>query len=204
MSRRDHFSGVNMKKTTLSARFLAGFEPMVLPPRGPEGMIPAGAPKKLPVIDPPSLCEAGPCNKFHRIRSIMDAEDGGNPGALRTEVTRGCYPSPGIEIELGETPILQCSLWEPGGEQSRMESVRHNFLKSADGKAFTEKMLAFEEANDAAREIEAVPAPLPSTPSTPAVAAPVAPAPEEKIDLPPSSFDVSDAELDALEDEVMP
>jgi hypothetical protein len=39
--------------------------------------MPAGPPPRagLPVIDPPSLCEAGPCRNYHRLVSAMDAAD---------------------------------------------------------------------------------------------------------------------------------
>jgi hypothetical protein len=146
MSRRDHFSGENMKSSSLTSRFLAGFEPLVLPPRGPDGMIPAGPPAKLPVVQPPSLCEAGPCRHYHRVASVMDAEDGGSAGPTHRQVTRACYPAVGIELELGETPVLQCSRWEPDNEQARLDSIRADFLKKPDGKAFVEKVAAFEEA----------------------------------------------------------
>lgn len=118
---------------------------MVLPPRGPDGMIPAGPPTRLPVIQPPSLCEAGPCRNYHRVTSVMDAEDGGHALAVHRQTSRACYPTPGIEVELGETPVLTCSRWEPDSEQARLDSIRIGFMKSADGKAFVEKMQAFED-----------------------------------------------------------
>jgi hypothetical protein len=84
----------------------------------------------------------------------MDAEDGGVAGATRWQITRACYPTPGIELELGETPVLQCSRWEPDGEQARLDSIRQGFMKSADGRDFTAKMLAFEEREAAERAAE--------------------------------------------------
>jgi hypothetical protein len=122
---------------------------MQLPPRGPDGMVPAGAPAKLPVVQPPNLCEAGPCRNYHRVASVLDAEDGGMPGQTFRQVTRACYPAVGIELELSETPVLQCSRWEPDNEQARLDSVRQPFLKSPEGKAFAAKMAAFEEAEEA-------------------------------------------------------
>jgi hypothetical protein len=76
----------------------------------------------------------------------MDAEDGGMPGAPHRQITRACYPTPGIELEIGETPVLQCSRWEPDGEQSRLDSLRSQYMKSPDGKVFAEKMVTFEQA----------------------------------------------------------
>jgi hypothetical protein len=109
-------------------------------------MIPAGPPRSLPLVQPPSLCEAGPCRNYHRVSSVMDAEDGGVPGAAHRQISRACYPTPGIELELGETPVLQCSRWEPDGEQARLDSLRSQYMKTPDGKVFAEKMAAFEEA----------------------------------------------------------
>ena len=112
-------------------------------------MIPAGPPRSLPVVQPPSLCEAGPCHHYHRVASVMDAEDGGIPGATHRQITRACYPAPGIELELGEVPVLQCSRWEPDNEQSRLDSIRQGYLKTVDGRAYAAKVEAFEEAEAA-------------------------------------------------------
>jgi hypothetical protein len=79
----------------------------------------------------------------------MDAEDGGTPGQAHRQVTRACYPAVGIELELGEVPVLQCSRWEPDNEQSRLDSIRQGYLKSVDGKAFAAKVEAFEQAEAA-------------------------------------------------------
>jgi hypothetical protein len=79
----------------------------------------------------------------------MDAEDGGTPGQAHRQVTRACYPAVGIELELGEVPVLQCSRWEPDNEQQRLDSLRGAFLKTPDGKVYAEKVTAFEEAEAA-------------------------------------------------------
>lgn len=116
-------------------------------------MIPAGPPRSLPIAQPPSLCEAGPCRHYHRVASVMDAEDGGVVGATHRQVTRACYPAVGIELELGETPVLQCSRWEPDNEQARLDSIRQAFLKSPDGATYAAKVTEFEEA-EAARDAD--------------------------------------------------
>ena len=143
-----------MHRSTLTSRFLAGWEPAQLPPRGPDGMIPAPPPRSLPVVQAPSLCEAGPCRNFHRVESLMDAQEplDGTDGSVHPQVTRACYPAAGIELELGEAPVMKCSRWEPDNEQARLDTIRNAFLKSADGVAFAERFKAFEEAI----EIEAV------------------------------------------------
>jgi hypothetical protein len=79
----------------------------------------------------------------------MDAEDGGTPGQAHRQVTRACYPAVGIELELGEVPVLQCSRWEPDNEQSRLDTLRADFLKKPEGKAFAAKVEAFEQAEAA-------------------------------------------------------
>ena len=137
-----------MNRSTLTSRFLAGWEPAVLPPSGPDGMIPAPPPRPLPVIaDPPSLCEAGPCRHYHKVQSLMDAQEAiDGTASIHPQVTRACYPAVGIELELGETPVTRCSRWEPDGEQARLDSIRDTFLKSPNGKAYVEKMAAFEDA----------------------------------------------------------
>ena len=137
-----------MHKSTLTSRFLAGWEPAPLPARGPDGMIPAPPPASLRVIEAPSLCEAGPCRHYHRVESLMDAQEplDGSGGSVHPQVTRACYPAVGIELELGETPVMRCSRWEPDNEQARLDSMRDQFLKTPAGKAYAEKLAAFGEA----------------------------------------------------------
>lgn len=113
-------------------------------------MIPGAPPSRLPVIDPPSLCEAGPCRHYHRVVSVIDAQDPvGERGPVRRQVTRACYPTPGIELELGETPVFVCSRWEPDNEQARLDSLRSAYMKTVDGKTFAAEVAAFEASNDA-------------------------------------------------------
>lgn len=129
---------------------------MVLPPRGPDGMIPSGPPSSGPATQCPSLCEAGPCRHYHKLATIMDAQEplvGSDP--LRRLITRACYPSPGINLELmGEEPVLQCSRWEPDNEQGRLGELRKQYLKTADGKAFAAQVAAFDEAQQEAEEVQ--------------------------------------------------
>lgn len=151
-----------MQRSTLTSRFLAGFTPMRLPPRGPDGMILPEV-DHLPVIDPPSLCEAGPCRNYHRLVTIMDAQDPvGERGPTRRMITRACYPTPGIEVELGEVPVLQCTLWNPEVTEGATQSIngvivdrapgndrdraRSRFLSSDAGRAFTTQVAIFEAA----------------------------------------------------------
>jgi hypothetical protein len=84
----------------------------------------------------------------------MDAEDGGMPGQAHRQITRACYPTAGIELELAETPVLQCSRWEPDDEQGRLDILRAAFLKKPEGKAFAAKVTAFEESEAALADDE--------------------------------------------------
>ncbi len=174
---------------------------MKLPAPGPDGMIPAGPPSKLPVIAAPSLCAAGPCRNYHRVESIMDAEDGGHAGVDHVQTTHVCYPTAGIEIELADTPVLRCSRWEPDNEQGRLDALRMSYMKSADGKAFAASMLAYENDQDAAAEAPAAPAEPDAISAIASIAVQAAtePRPLPPVDSIAGKFD--DAALDALEDE---
>lgn len=80
----------------------------------------------------------------------MDVQEpivGSDP--LRRLVTRACYPTLGIEVELGEEPVLQCSRWEPDNEQGRLGELRKQYLKTPDGKAFADQVAVFEESSAA-------------------------------------------------------
>ena len=139
-----------MQRSTLMSRFLSSWEPSVLPPRGPQGMVPAGSPPDrahLPVIDPPTLCEAGPCRHYHRVVSVMDAQApvGKDSNNDHAQTSRVCYPTAGIEVELGETPVLQCSKWEPESEPERDER-RRKFLTGNAGKQFRREVETYEAA----------------------------------------------------------
>jgi hypothetical protein len=188
-------------RTSLTSRFLAGWEPAPLPPRGPDGMIPAPPPRSLPVVQPPSLCEAGPCRNFHRVQSLMDAQEplDGTDGTVHPQVTRACYPAPGIELELGETPVMRCSRWEPDSEQARLDSIRDVFLKSPAGKVFAQQVQAFDAAVEEAHaraESEAKPAI-----NTDEHGQPADEGRDQFVDgLTNGKHDFDDDDLDALED----
>jgi hypothetical protein len=95
-------------------------------------------PMRAPSTPYPRLCEAGPCQNYHRMEFQADAE---SPRTVRTSAdlsprTRGvqpvpdgtaylppptfyvqvnhyCYPSPGIEMPLGALPVIRCNRWDP-------------------------------------------------------------------------------------------
>jgi hypothetical protein len=154
-------------------------------------MVPAGAVPRLPVIDPPSLCEAGPCRNYHRVVSVMDAQDPvGETGPTRRQITRACYPTAGIELELGETPVLQCSRWEPDNEQARLDSIRGGFMKSAVGKQFAADVVNFEAAEAQHEQLEPAPTPKSET------AKPVSDVDADLADLSDGSDELADMIVD--------
>ncbi len=74
-------------------------------------------------LDPPRLCEAGPCRHYHTMTIQLDAQQ---PHAERvdgrlvehgrvfhTEQHHYCYPDVGIETNLGALPVLSCNRWVP-------------------------------------------------------------------------------------------
>lgn len=100
------------------------FEPGPFPAMGADG-----APVLSPIadlgVDAPSLCAVGPCRHFHRFETRMDAADAMD-GTRRFHVKahRYCFPSPGIEADLGGEPVLACSSWVPVGLLNRLRARR--------------------------------------------------------------------------------
>jgi predicted Zn-ribbon and HTH transcriptional regulator len=114
-----------------------GFEPSEV------ARAPDGGPAILPLApDPPparpSLCRAGPCRRYHRLVTQVDAEnpraqkipmavpegtpftervsDGTifrAPAVFHVQVHHYCYPDTGIEMPLGDLPVVECNRWEP-------------------------------------------------------------------------------------------
>ncbi len=110
-----------------------GFDLASGPPVGPDGM-PLPLPHATRTPPRPSLCAAGPCQHYHRLEIQVEAQDprgqqhpikvpDGTPrtessgdGTLyrplpvfHTAVHHYCYPSSGIEIELGNVPVVSCN-----------------------------------------------------------------------------------------------
>lgn len=107
----------------------AGLELGKSPPRAADGgpeLSPA--PVSLPVIQPMSLCDLGPCRNLHVLTQKINAERplDGSPAPVHTVTSRTCYPSPGIEYDLTSEPVKECSRWAPRDktETSLIESAR--------------------------------------------------------------------------------
>lgn len=140
-----------------------GFEPGPLPPMGPDGAPEIPPLRHLPVLEAPRLCEAGPCVNYHRFSMQLDAarpiadrlEEGGvlageaPPAAFHSETQHYCYPSPGVEMELGSLPVLECNRWEPVSPMrtNSRKAREHEYLSSEEGKAFIARAQAWEATN---------------------------------------------------------
>lgn len=101
----------------VSDRLVATFTPADLPPIGPDGG-PILSPATLTELRilPPSVCGIGPCRHFHVLVTSLDAQEplGEETGVPQHRNTvRTCYPSPGVELDLAEAVIFECSRWDP-------------------------------------------------------------------------------------------
>lgn len=140
-----------MKQHQLQDDLQDGFEPSDLPPIGPDGA-PALQPIAGASLPRPSLCAAGPCVNYHTFSFQLDVTrslgervlDGGKiegaSSGMPFHVRRMhyCYPAVGVESDLGDLPIIECSRWRPvdPAERAALESARDTYLASEDGKAF--------------------------------------------------------------------
>lgn len=120
------------------------FQPSPLPPAAPDGgpVIPPAV--HLPVMrEDDSLCVVGPCRRYHRIVTPFEAAmplDGsktyadGTPIRPHRQVVPRCYPAPGREIDLGDTIVEECNLWDPlvagDDEHQRLETRRQWALEA--------------------------------------------------------------------------
>lgn len=132
-----------------------------------------GAPREEPLrtIPPPRprLCEQGPCENYHRFDIQTEAEDpravklsialpagtrgatpteGGTlyqaPSAFHVQSHHYCYPTPGVEMNLGSLPVIRCNRWKPIGVSAEW------FLeKSEAGKKYQADVAAWEAARAA-------------------------------------------------------
>lgn len=142
---------------------IEGFDTADLPPMGPDGL--AMPPDRAPIPPPPRLCEAGPCVNYHRFAIQLDVEgpkaDSIAPGGqmsgtapeqpFHVRVHHYCYPTVGIETELGALPVLECNRWQPidyDGHRVR-DRARDLFLGSLEGQQYTAAVDAWKAARAA-------------------------------------------------------
>ncbi len=93
---------------------MGGWTPAPLPPIGPDGAPVLTEIVSVPQV-PSSICERGPCRKYHRF--VTDADEATTPGGVASarQTIHTCYIAPGIEIDLqlGDRTFHECSLWDP-------------------------------------------------------------------------------------------
>lgn len=93
-----------------------GIETGPLPAMGPDGSPLLEPARDLPP-DPPRLCAYGPCRNYHTFKIQLDAQNPADVAlhgrAFHTEQHHYCYPTVGVETNLGSLPVLECSRWTP-------------------------------------------------------------------------------------------
>jgi hypothetical protein len=144
-----------------------GFEPAPLA-IGPDGGVAMTA-RAREIPPPPRLCAAGPCRHYHTFTIQLDAErpmaghvaqgakhgalvgDGG-PAPFHVRRHHYCYPDVGIETELGDLPVLECSRWTPQLRVDQMDDLerREQFLHSDAGRKYTYELEDWKAARAAA------------------------------------------------------
>lgn len=98
-------------------RLSESFVASQMPPVAPDGglLLEPASVDPLPEAEE-SLCAIGPCRNYHELVLSLDAQEplGEETGERRHRNTvRTCYPSPGIEADLGEETVYQCNRWDP-------------------------------------------------------------------------------------------
>ncbi len=147
-----------------------GWEPSPPPHIGPDGL--AIGPPSVESVEPyPSLCEAGPCQHFHRFEIQVEAT---SPLAqqvpieipdwprvettpvgkvyrplpvFHTRVERYCYPSTGIELELGSASMVRCNRFKPPESwHQQRRSTDDNLTGASRAAVYVAKVKAWKDA----------------------------------------------------------
>lgn len=143
--------------------------------------IPKGMPEMKPVATAtpprPRLCAAGPCAHYHRFQIQLAAADPGQiavaapvpattpsvrqegegqfytpPRVFHIQEHHYCYPTTGVEMELGDLPVLECNRWSPQSDLPQALAA-DTFNRSPAGQQFAAEVAAWEAARQA--ELEA-------------------------------------------------
>lgn len=115
----------------LTAVVSEGWSPSPLPPIAADGgpVLEPAQPFRV-LRDEDWICLRGPCRRYHRMVTSMDAQkpvDGsleyedGTPVGDPQQVVHTCYPSPGREMSLNDVVVTECNLWDPETNGDRLE-----------------------------------------------------------------------------------
>lgn len=134
---------------------------------GPDGTIQLTQQARS-IPPPPRLCAAGPCRHYHTFTIQLDAEralagrveQGGKlagdagPDPFYVRRHHYCYPTPGVETDLKDLPVLECSRWDPDTYEARgIDDRREAFFRTRNGMTFKRELADWR----AARAAEHVP-----------------------------------------------
>lgn len=117
-------------------------------PMGP-GMVPlvgVGAPPPIPAAEPKTfVCLRGPCRHYWQLEMHFDAgnpeetwdpeiglkDEHGDPIRAPRKIERVCLAHPGVETELEDTAVLECSRWSPmtPREVKKLAKLRAKYFK---------------------------------------------------------------------------
>jgi len=127
---------------------------------------------------PPRLCEQGPCRHYHRFEIQVDAEDPRlirvpdsvpktipgvqetprglvyqPPSSFHREVHHYCYPSDGVDTNLGSLPVLACNRWCPKTPSQEMdeEHCQGKFRLSDEWAEYTRRLAEWTRAREQER-----------------------------------------------------
>jgi hypothetical protein len=140
-------------------RLQEGWEPPPVPDLRPDSPSPSRQ-VALPVVSPPAptLCELGPCANYHRMSLELDAAKpmDGSETPMRIQTIRTCYPTPGVEMPLDESPIFECSRWTPltAIDREARRSLRNVVLRSPDGQRYEHELNEWRDAQEKLRADE--------------------------------------------------
>ncbi len=147
-----------MRRNHAQENPIEDFDAGDLPPMGPDGLM--TEPQRAQVEPPPRLCEQGPCVHYHRFAIQLDVEAGlrepdGSPAKqpFHVRVHHYCYPTSGVETELGALPVLECNRWEPAVARfDIIGRIRENYIQSPAGQEYLRKLDEWKAARAAELE----------------------------------------------------
>lgn len=93
---------------------------------------------------PPTICRLGPCRNYHEARVLLPAH--GVDG--KSILVRTCYPHPGIEMDLQDTPVLECNRYWPEigvGRPLERDKARDLIMNSEAGAEYKTALDAWRE-----------------------------------------------------------